>query len=76
MPIVRNSDGAITNAEDLTVDEVIRELVLCPACRDKVFQVWPEGWDAHAEYKCSGVLGGTEEKRKAEFKNRFSYLFR
>ena len=41
----------------------------------KVFVSWPEGWDGHAGYAC--VVGGaTPEKRKANFKFRYRYLFR
>lgn len=75
MPVERNRDGVITNTKDLAVDEVAGERVLCPGCRDKIFKAWSEGWDAHAAHKCSAVRGGTEE-RKANFKQRWRYLFR
>ena len=76
MPVRRNSDGIVINASELVVDEVVGDRVLCPACHDKVFQVWPEGWDAHAAHRCSGVAGNSEQERKANFKNRWSQLFR
>ena len=76
MPIERSPDGTIMNARDLVADEVVREKVLCPACSEKVFQVWPEGWAAHAAFRCVGIRGNTKEERKVNFKKRFLYLFR
>ena len=76
MPIERSPDGTIVNARDLVAEEVIGERVLCPACSDKVFQVWPEGWDAHSVFRCVGIRGSTQEEKKANFKQRFHYLFR
>jgi hypothetical protein len=72
----RNIDGIISNASELVVDDVVGDRVLCPSCHDKVFQVWPEGWDAHAAHRCTGVGGNSEEERKANFKHRWSQLFR
>jgi hypothetical protein len=72
----RNQQGVIMNAAHLNVDEVVREKVLCPACHDKVFQVWPEGWDAHAAHQCAGVQGNSDTERKQDFKARFGHLFR
>lgn len=72
----RDADGAILNATDLSADDVVGERVLCPGCRQKVFVSWPEGWDAHAAHRCSGVAGRTPEERKASFKDRFGHLFR
>jgi hypothetical protein len=76
MGVERNSNGVITNAEKLTVREVVHSRVLCPGCHDKVFELWPCGWDAHSAFKCSGVKSGSEEQRKTEFKRRFVHLFR
>ena len=76
MPVRRNSEGVIINANELVVDEVVGDRVLCPACHNKVFQVGPEGWDAHAAHRCLGVSGSTDEERKAEFKLQWSRLFR
>jgi len=76
MPVRRNSDGVIINANELIVDEVVGERVLCPACHNKTFKVWPVGWDAHAAHRCSGVSGSTDKERKAEFKRQWSRLFR
>ncbi len=73
--VERADDGAITNAEDLTADDLAEEKVLCPACRRKVFASWPEGWDGHAGYAC-GIAGDTPEERKANFKERYRRLFR
>ena len=73
MPVRRNSDGVIINANELSVDEVVGDRVVCPACHDKVFQVW---WDAHAAHRCSGVSGSTDKERKDEFKREWSQLFR
>ena len=76
MTTKRNAQGAITNAEELTAELVTHEAVLCPACHEKVFSDWPEGWDAHASWKCAGCDGVTTEAKKAYFKQRFSHLFR
>jgi hypothetical protein len=38
------SDGAITNAAELSADDVARQQVL-----------WPEGSNAHAEHRCGGL---------------------
>ncbi len=42
----------------------------------KVFEKWPEGWDAHAAHRCEGVNPGTPEERKAEFRRVLAHLFR
>jgi uncharacterized protein (DUF433 family) len=68
--------GAIVNAADLRPDQVVGKKVLCPACRSLVFKTWPEGWDAHAEHKCSGLTANDSARRKTEFKRRYGYLFR
>ena len=46
--IRRDATGAILNAEELSVAEVVKERVWCPACAGHVFEEWPYGWDAHA----------------------------
>jgi len=74
--IQRGSDGTVLNAAVLTADEVAHERVLCPACMLKVFESWPEGWDAHAAHRCEGVNLGTPEERKAEFRRVLGHLFR
>lgn len=76
MPVERNRDGVIMNAGQLTSNEVVRDRVLCPGCQNKVFEMWPLGWDAHAAFKCVGVKGGSEDERKEDFKRQFSHLFR
>ena len=76
MVIERDRDGVIRNARSLTVDEVVRQRVLCPSCREKIFEIWPYGWDAHAATKCSGLRGITEQTRKLQFKETWRYLFR
>jgi len=68
--------GVIVNPADLRPDQVVGKKVLCPACRSLVFKTWPEGWDAHAEHKCSGVTANDPARRKAEFKRRYGFLFR
>jgi uncharacterized protein (DUF433 family) len=68
--------GVIVNAADLRPDQVVGRKVLCPACRSLVFKTWPEGWDAHAEHKCSGVTANDPARRKSEFKRRYGFLFR
>lgn len=49
--------------------------VMCPACGQHPFRRWPWGWDAHAAYKCSGLVETTPEERKAEFHRRFAEQF-
>ena len=71
----RDVSGAITNADQLTADDVAHQRVICPGCREKVFAMWPEGWDAHAAFRCGGVRG-TREQRKTEFRRRLAHLFR
>lgn len=71
----RNKYGVIINAEELTADQVVHRRVLCPACRNLTFQMWPEGWDSHARTRCEGLTGSPRE-RKAEFRKRFAALFR
>ncbi len=73
---VRDSEGTILNAAFLTVNQVARRKVLCPACGEKVFEMWPEGWDAHAAHRCAGLESQEKEIRKAEFKFSFRHLFR
>jgi hypothetical protein len=73
--IERSPDGVITNAADLTADDLSERKVLCPACNRKLFVSWPEGWDAHAAHACE-IDGATAEERKANFKQRFLRLFR
>lgn len=69
--------GVITNAEELSVEQVVGKRVRCPACRMLVFRSWPEGWDAHAATRCRGIGVATDpEARKAEFKRRYGQLFR
>ena len=68
-------DGTIKNADELTANEVANQKVLCPACQDMTFEKWPLGWDAHAAFQCSGLVG-RHEQRKASFKRRYRHLFR
>lgn len=68
--------GVITNTGDLRADQVVGRKTLCPACRTLVFQAWPEGWDSHAEHRCSGILANRPADRKTEFKRRYGHLFR
>lgn len=75
-PIARSPDGVIVNAADLTPDDLAQERVLCPACGDKTFAMWPEGWDSHAAHRCAGVPGANPEERKAAFKQAYGHLFR
>jgi uncharacterized protein (DUF433 family) len=71
-----DDQGVIVNPADLSADQVVGRKVLCPACRRLVFQSWPEGWDAHAEFKCAGITAVEGTRRKGEFKSRYGYLFR
>ena len=76
MDPINRSDGAIINVLELRAAQVSHEKVLCPACHEFVFQKWPEGWDGHSGYKCSGLVASSIDERKAEFKDRFGFLFR
>ena len=70
-------DGdVIVNAEQLTADQVAMKRVRCPACGRHDFAEWPAGWDAHAAHRCTGLSAKTPEERKAEYRQRFWYLFR
>jgi len=64
-PVV-NNDGTILNAAVLRVGDVSKKRVLCPACGQKVFEMWPEGWDAHAATKCAGLTATDAVTRKKE----------
>ncbi|WP_025411321.1 hypothetical protein [Gemmatirosa kalamazoonensis] len=72
----RDAAGVIVNADELTADEVALQRVLCPGCREKVFEEWSAGWDAHAAHRCAGMTADTTEERKSEFRRRFGHLFR
>jgi hypothetical protein len=76
MRVQRGSDGTILNAAVLSAAQVAHERVLCPACMLKVFERWPEGWDAHAAHRCEGVDLAGPEARKTEFKRVLGHLFR
>lgn len=71
-----SQDGTILNAAVLTAADVAHNRVLCPACMEKVFAMWPEGWDAHAAHRCPGMEPGPAEARKAEFRRVLGHLFR
>ena len=72
----RGSDGTILNAAVLAADDVAHQRVICPVCMEMVFEMWPEGWDAHAAHKCAGLDNGSPQQRKAQFKEALSHLFR
>jgi predicted nuclease with RNAse H fold len=44
---------------------------VCPACSTFEFKMWPLGWDAHAAYKCTGIIGSKPEERKRLFKQKY-----
>jgi len=71
-----STNGTILNAAVLAPADLAHKRVLCPACMEKEFAMWPEGWDAHAAHKCKGLDDGTAEARKAEFKRKLGHLFR
>lgn len=75
MAVKRNHDGAITNAAELTVADVVGQRVVCPACGKKVFEKWPTGWDGHSGFKCS-MNGATPKERQDNFKRLYRDLFR
>ncbi|MGE5487178.1 MAG: hypothetical protein ACM3ZB_05070 [bacterium] len=74
--VKRNADGAITNADELTALDLFHEKVLCPVCGEKVFAMWPEGWDGHAGWKCPMIEGATPEERKANVQSPVPLSFR
>jgi hypothetical protein len=43
----------------------------CPACSSKLFTRWPWGWDGHAAYACTGVVGATADERKRIYRERY-----
>ena len=71
-----NENGAISNALDLKVDDVAGKKVVCPMCNDFEFQMWPEGWDAHAASRCAGLSATEAQARKDEYKRATTHLFR
>jgi len=73
-PVLQNN--VIINAAVLSADDVTHRRVICPACGKFEFQMWPEGWDAHAEHRCEGLTSGTPEERKKEFKSKLKHLFK
>jgi hypothetical protein len=76
MPVERDATGVITNAKDLTADQVVWQPVRCPLCSAKDFKMWPFGWDAHAAHKCTALKANTGTDRKSEYKGRLIHLFR
>ena len=72
----KDENGYITNAIDLTADDVAHQKVLCPLCSQR-FEMWPEGWDAHASSitRCN-LSAATKEERKSEYKATLRHLFR
>ena len=66
---------AIINTAELEYSTVVGEMVVCPACKDFVFEKWPSGWDSHAKSKCQGLEAVKGADRKKEFKKRFKHLF-
>jgi hypothetical protein len=73
-PVLR--EGVIMNAAALNAEATVNQRVKCPACGVFPFQKWPEGWDAHASYKCEALDPGTPDERKAQFRTKFAKLFR
>ena len=76
MKPVQDSKGTILNAAVLKVEDVVHKRVLCPCCGEKVFKRWPEGWDAHAAFQCTGLQSTDESERKTDFKAALQHLFR
>ena len=71
-----SSDNTILNAAVLTAADVAHKRVLCPVCMEKVFAMWPEGWDAHAAHRCPGLEHGPIDARKAAYRKALGHLFR
>jgi hypothetical protein len=76
MKVERNATGVIINADNLRVDDVVNQQVLCPACGKTIFNKWPGGWDGHSGYACDVTPGATPEERKEAYKTRYRHLFR
>jgi hypothetical protein len=76
MNIQRNVNGTIINADNLKIDDVVNQRVLCLACGKYEFKRWPSGWVAHSAFVCEFVPGETPTKRKEAFKTRYRHLFR
>jgi hypothetical protein len=49
--------------------------MVCPGCGSYTFKRWPFGWDAHAAHKCAGLTASGEAARKAEYREKYAYLF-
>jgi len=76
MKPVTDTNGTIQNAMVLTAHQVTHKRVRCPVCAMMDFEKWPEGWDAHATHKCTGLDNGTPEERKQQFRAVTRHLFR
>ena len=44
MEPIKRADGVIINTMKLRAADISHKKVLCPACHDFIFQMWPEGW--------------------------------
>jgi hypothetical protein len=76
VPEPRIVNSVIENTAGLSVDQVVHERVRCPACQVFVFQMWPDGWDAHS-VRCGGLQQfATAKRRKEAFKVSYRHLFR
>ena len=72
---IKNDEGFITNAIDLTIDDVAMQNILCPLCEHELHG-WSQGWDSHAEHVCSNLSATDPKERKAEYKEKLRHLFR
>ncbi len=75
MQPVCDHEGTILNAMVLTREQVTHKRVRCPVCASMDFEMWPEGWDAHAEHKCAGLDTAAPKARKLQFKAATRHLF-
>ncbi len=74
---IKNKDGYIVNAMELTANDVADMRVLCPLC-GKPLKKWPDGWDRHAighRNPCN-LSGETHKERKREYKTKLLHLFK
>lgn len=73
--LIDESD-VIEDTTGLTYHEVNQRYVLCPLCKEHIFQMWPYGWDSHSEHKCLAIQQFPQNERKHEYKARLPHLFK
>jgi hypothetical protein len=63
MPVKLNNGGRVKKKKKFPKGHS------CPLC-ERAFQVWPIGWDGHAEYRCPAVARFPQTERKSQYKRR------